>query len=97
MTWRHEPSPLPPDPNARILVLRAVCLATQGEAGVLADVLQVIAGAGLLAGDTLALLATLDGEGLVALDEEEDHSAVSLTDAGAVWAGANRRPWHEYG
>jgi len=97
MTWRREPLPLPPDPNARILVLRTVCLATQGEAGVPADVLAVVAGVGLLAGDTLPLLAHLDGEGLVSLDEEEDHSAVSLTDAGAVWAGANRRPWHEYG
>jgi len=97
MTWRREPSPFPRNPDARTLVLRAVCLATQGEVRVPADVLQVVAGAGLVAGDTLALLATLDGEGLVALDEEEDHSAVSLTDAGAAWAGANHRAWDGYG
>ncbi len=58
-----------------------------------ADVREVIASAGLVAKDTLALLASLDGEGLVVLDEEEDNAAVSLTDAGAAWAAASHWAW----
>ncbi len=97
MTWRRQPPPLPPSPDARTLVLLAVCRATEGEVGVLADVREVIAGAGFVAGDTLALLETLDGEGLVVLDEEESDAAVSLTEAGAVWAAANYKAWNGYG
>jgi len=96
MTWRREPLPLPPAPDARTLVLLSVCRATEGEAGVVADVREVIAGAGFVAGDTLALLATLDGEGLVVLDEEENDAAVTLTEAGAAWAAANHRAWDTY-
>ncbi len=97
MTWRREPPPLPPAPDARTLVLLSVCRATEGEAGVPADVREVIAGAGFVAGDTLSLLATLDGEGLIVLDEEEEDAAVSLTDAGAAWAAANHKVWDGYG
>jgi len=96
MTWRREAPPPSPAPDARTLVLLSVCRATEGEAGVPADVREVIAGAGFVAGDTLALLATLDGEGLVVLDEEENDAAVTLTEAGAVWAAANHRAWDTY-
>jgi len=97
MTWRRELLPLPPAPEARTLVLFAVCRATEGGADVSTDVREVIAGAGFVAGDTLALLAILDGEGLVVLDEEENGAAVALTEGGATWAAANYRAWETYG
>lgn len=84
MTWRREVPPLPPSPDTRTLVLLAVCRATEGAANAPTDVREVIAGAGFVAGDTLALLAILDGEGLVVLDEEENDAAVTLTKAGAA-------------
>ncbi len=97
MTWRREPPPLPPAPDARTLVLLAVCRATEGEANAPTDAREVIAGAGFVAGDTLALLAILDGEGVLVLDEEEEEASVTLTEAGAAWAAANHKAWDAYG
>jgi len=66
------------------VVLLAACLAPQSEAGVPVNMLKVIAGAGLVVRDTLASLATLNDEGVVALDEEEHHAEASLADVGAA-------------
>lgn len=96
MTWRRELPPLPPAPDARTLVLLAVCRATEGKVGTLTDVREVFGFTGLYEGDVMELLAALDGEGLLVLDEEEEEASVTLTEAGAAWAAANHRAWDTY-